>query len=195
MNAEQVVKKILSEAHEQAEAIAQDAQQKRQRQTQQLDEELSAYRAETERLANAAAEDRRSRMLAAARMENARALLAAKADLLDEVFGKAQERVVKLPDEQYRSVMMRLMQKAVETGDEEVIVGKAERRIDDGFIKQVNRSLVRALGQPAAQRPARRHQGRIYPARGKVRMNAGVEVLVERLRESLETELAARLFG
>ncbi|NLW82975.1 MAG: hypothetical protein GXY41_01010 [Phycisphaerae bacterium] len=196
MNAEQVVKKILSEAHEQAEAIAQDAQQKRQRQTQQLDEELSAYRAETERLANAAAEDRRSRMLAAARMENARAFLAAKADLLDEVFGKAQERVVKLPDEQYRNVMIRLMQKAVETGDEEVIVGKNERRIDDGFIKQVNRSLgagfkgnLRLSDQRADIR------GGFILARGKVRMNAGVEVLVERLREALETELAARLFG
>ena len=77
-----------------------------------------------------------------------------------------------------------------------MIVGKAERRIDDGFIKQVNRSLGAGFkGNLRLSDQRADIKGGFILARGKVRMNAGVEVLVERLRESLETELAARLFG
>ena len=195
MNAEQVVNKILAEARQQAEAIIQDASEKRDRQHRQLQDELSAYRDETQRLADEAAEDRRSRLLAAARMDNARALLTAKTELLDAVFRKAEERIAQLPDESYKALMAKLMSKAVETGDEEVIVGKNERRIGADFIKQVNRSL--GAGFKGNLRLSDKHadiKGGFVLSRGKVRINASVEVLVERLREAMETELAARLF-
>lgn len=196
MNAEQVVEKILSEARGQAESILEEAAHKCDRHKQRLDEELSAYREETKRLAKAAADDRQARMLAAARMENARALLAAKAEILNEVFRKAEERIVHLPDDQYRELMTRLMQRAVETGDEEVIVGNDERRIDDAFIKQVNRQL--GTGFKGNLRLSSKRvgiPGGFVLARGKVQMNAGVDVLVGRLRETMETELAAKLFA
>lgn len=196
MNAEQVVKKILSEANEQAQAIAQQAAQKRDQQLRQLDEELTAYRAETERLACEAAEDRQARMLAAARMDNSRAMLAAKVELLDEAFRKAQERIVQLPDEQYKALMTTLMKQAVQTGDEEVVVAKGERRITDEFVKQINRQL--GTGFKGNLRLSDKHadiKGGFLLARGKVQMNASVEVLVDRLRETMETELAAKLFA
>ena len=196
MNAEHVVNKILSEAKQQAEAIVQEASDKRDQQNRQLDEELSTYRAETERLAEEAAEDRRSRMLAAARMKNARTLLAAKTELLDEVFRKAQERVVELPDEQYKALMTQLMSKAVETGDEEVIVGKDESRITADLIKQVNRQLGTGFkGNLRLSDKRAAIKGGFILSRGRVQMNAGVEVLVDQLRETMETELAAKLFG
>ena len=196
MNAEQVVKKILSEAQEQAEAILQAAAEKRNTQVRQLEEKLSAYRAETQRLAAGAAEDRQARMLAAARMENARTLLAARGALLEEVFDKAQERIVQLPDDQYKTLMAKLMQQAVETGDEEVIVGKDERRLDETFVKQVNRQLGTGFkGNLRLSDKRADIKGGFILARGKVQMNADVEVLVGRLRETMETELAAKLFA
>ncbi len=196
MNAEQVVNKILSEAQQQAAAIAQDAQQKNDAAKRQFEQELSACRAETDRLAKEAAEDKRSRMLAAARMDNGRALLAAKVELLNEVFKRAEQRVVQMPDEAYQALMSKLMAAAVQTGDEEVIVGKDERRINDELIKQVNRQLGAGfkgnlrLGDKRAA-----INGGFILSRGKVQMNASVEVLIGRLREALETELAAELFA
>jgi V/A-type H+-transporting ATPase subunit E len=196
MNAEQVVNKILSEAHQQASAIAEQAAQKNDAQTRQLEQELSAYRAETERQAKDAAEDKRSRMLAAARMDNARALLAAKGELLNEVFKRAEQRIVQMPDDAYRALMVKLMVQAVQTGDEEVIVGKDERRINDDLIKQVNRQLGAGFrGNLRLSDKRADIKGGFILSRGKVRMNGSVEVLIDRLREAMETELAAELFA
>jgi len=196
MNADQVVNKIVSEAREQAEAIAQQGAQKRDQLTRQLEEELSVYGKETERLAAEAAEDRRARMLAAARMENARALLSARVELLDKVFQTAQERLVQLPDESYKALMVKLMTQAVQTGDEEVLVGKNEQRLNDDFVKQVNRQLGPGFkGNLRLGTPRLDIKGGFVLSRGKVRMNASVEVLVGQVRESMETELAAKLFA
>lgn len=196
MNAEQVVNKILSEAQQQAAAIAQEAQQKNEAIKRQFEQELSAYRAETDRLAKEAAEDKRSRMLAAARMDNSRSLLAAKVELLNEVFKRAEQRVLQMPDDAYRALMSKLMIAAVQTGDEEVIIGKNERRINDDLIKQVNRQLGAGFkGNLRLSDKRAEIKGGFILSRGKVRMNASVEVLVGRLRETAETELAAELFA
>jgi len=196
MNAEQVINKILTEARQQAEAIVQEASEKRDEKMRQLEDELSAYREETDRLAAEAAEDRRSRMLAAARMENARAMLKAKTELLDEVFARAEDRIARMPDESYKALITKLMSQAVETGDEEVIVGKDEKRITGDLIKQVNRQL--GTGFKGNLRLSDRRaeiKGGFILKRGRVQVNAAVEVLVERLREAMEMELASRLFG
>ena len=196
MNAEQVVNKILSDAREQAEVIAEQAARQSDTQKRQLEQELSAYLAETDRLAKEAAEDKRSRMLAAARMENSRALLAAKVKLLNEVFARAETQIAQLPDETHKALMTKLIVKAVQTGDEEVIIGKNERRINDEFIKQVNRELGPGFrGNLRLSSERLDIKGGFILSRGKVRINASVEVLVSRLREAIETELAAELFA
>ena len=196
MNAEQVVNKILSDAREQAEVIAEQAARQSDTQKRQLEQELSAYLAETDRLAKEAAEDKRSRMLAAARMENSRALLAAKVKLLNEVFARAETQIAQLPDETHKALMTKLILKAVQTGDEEVIIGKNERRINDEFIKQVNRELGPGFrGNLRLSSERLDIKGGFILSRGKVRINASVEVLVSRLREAIETELAAELFA
>ncbi|HDS84963.1 MAG TPA: hypothetical protein ENN97_07210 [Phycisphaerales bacterium] len=196
MNAEQVINKILAEARQQAEAIVQEASEKRDQKMRQLEDELSAYREETERLAVEAAEDRRSRMLATARMENARAMLKAKTELLDEVFAGAEDRIARMPDEPYKALVTKLMSQAVETGDEEVIVGKDEKRITGDLIKQVNRQLGTGFkGNLRLSDQRADIKGGFILKRGRVQVNAAVEVLVGRLREAMEMELAARLFG
>jgi V/A-type H+-transporting ATPase subunit E len=196
MNAEQVIEKILSQAKAEAQTLLAEAKKKADAQKAKLRTELAEYEKQTEAMAAAAAEDKRQRMLAGSRMSNATALLTAKAELLDEVFKKAQERVIQLPDEQYKTLMTKLMTQAVQTGDEEVLVGKEERRINDEFIKQINRQL--GTGFKGNLRLSDRRvpiKGGFILSRGKVQMNASVDVLIERLRETMETELAAKLFA
>ena len=196
MNAEQVVEKILSQANADAQKILAEAKAKVDAQKARLQDELAEYDKQTDAMAAAAAEDKRQRMMAGARMSNAAARLTAKAKLLDEVFQKAQERLVQLPDEPYKAMMTRLMVQSVQTGDEEVLVGKDERRINDEFIKQVNRQL--GTGFKGNLRLSDRRApivGGFILSRGKVRMNASVDVLVGELREAMETELATKLFA
>lgn len=196
MNAEQVVEKILSQAKAEAEAIVNEAKDKAAAQKAKLDAELAEFDTKTEELAGAAGEDKLQRMLAGARMSQSRKMLAAKVAILDEVFAKSKTAVSQLPDPQYLAMMAELMKKAVETGDEEVIVGKDEKRIDQSFIKDVNRQLGSGFkGNLRLSNERADIPGGFILSRGKVRINAGTDVLIDRLRESMQIELADELFS
>lgn len=195
MNAEQVVEKILSQAKAEAETILNEAKEKAAAQKAQLDTELAEFDKKTEEMAKAAGEDKLQRMLAGARMSQGKKMLAAKVAVLDDVFAKAKQAVGQLPDDQYLSLMTDLMKKAVETGDEEIIVGKNETRINDAFVKKVNRDL--GAGFKGNLRLADERAdiaGGFILSHGKVRINASSDVLVDRLRESMQIELADELF-
>ena len=196
MNADQVINKILSEAKQQAGEITQQASGQCALQKQQTEEELASYRAETERLSEQAGEERLQRMLAGARMSNAKKVLSSKVATLDDVFAKAKEAVSQLPDEQYLALMTDLMKKAVETGDEDVIVGKNESRINEAFIKKINRDLGAGFkGNLRLSEQRADITGGFILSRGKVRINASTDVLIERLRESMQIELSGELFS
>lgn len=195
MNAEQVVEKILSQARAEADGILNEAGSKAAAQMAQLETELAEFDKKTDELSNAAGEDKLQRMLAGARMSQSKKVLAAKVAILDEVFAKAKDALSRLPDDQYLSLMAELMKKAVETGDEEIIVGKNEKRIDQNFIKDVNRQLGTGFkGNLRLSSERADISGGFILARGKVRINAGSDVLIERLRETMQIELIDELF-
>jgi len=196
MNADQVIEKILSQAKAEAQAILAEAKAKADAQKARSRAELAEFDKQTDVLAQEAGADKLRRMLAGARMSNSKQALAAKVELLNEVFRKAEERLVQLPDESYKALMVKLMTQAVQTGDEEVLVGKDEGRINDDFVKQVNRQLGPGFkGNLRLGTQRLDIKGGFVLSRGKVRMNASVEVLVGQVRESMETELAAKLFA
>lgn len=196
MKAEQVVEKILSEARQEAQRILSEAQEQARQKRQALEESLKAYRAETDKLAEQAAEDKRARMLAAARMNLQKQILAAKRALLQEVFEKARQQINAMEDGPYLELMGRLLMQAVATGDEEVIVGKNETRITPEFLKQINKKL--GPGYKGNLRPAPEKadlDGGFLLRRGKVQVNCSTGVLLEQIREETEIELADKLFG
>jgi V/A-type H+-transporting ATPase subunit E len=196
MEAEQVVGKILSEARAEAEKIISEAKSRAAAEQAKLESELAKYNKETEVLAAEAAEDKKERMLAMARMDVRKELGAAKVALVDEVFEKAREKIRNLSDDEYRKLISELMIKAVETGDEEVIVGKDEKRIDDKFIKQINRQLgsgfrgnLRLSGEKADI------SGGFILRRNNIQTNVSIEVMVNSMREELESEVVKDLFS
>lgn len=195
MNAEQVVEKILAQARSESEAILSEAKAKAATQQAQTQSELEAFTRQTESLAQAAADDKLRRMLAAARMANAKQVLAEKSHILDAVFEKALQKLGRLPDEQYLALMKKLMTRAIETGDEEVIVGRNEKRINEEFIKKVNRDLGTGFKgnlRLSAQRAD--IVGGFLLSRGRVQVNVSTEVLIRQAREAMEMQLAKELF-
>ena len=129
-------------------------------------------------------------------MEIAKEYLATKRVVLDEIFSGAKEQLKKLPDDEYRGIMSKLMLAAVETGDEEVLIDKNESRIDHKFIKLVNREL-----EPGYKGNLRLSDERLdlgagfILRRGKIKNNVSLEVLLAEARKALEIELAKELFG
>ncbi len=196
MNAEQVVQKILSEAQSQADKITAEANAKVSEQQAQIDKELAKYAQETEQKAVAAGEDKLARMLASARMQISKEYLGAKVSLLDKVFQQARQRIKDLPDDQYEELIQQLMEKAIESGDEEVIVGKDETRIKNGLIKRVNRKLGPGFkGNLQLANDTADIDGGFILRRGKIQVNVSLDVLMTQAREAMELELTQELFG
>jgi V/A-type H+/Na+-transporting ATPase subunit E len=195
MNAEQVVNKILSQAKAEADKISSAANEAAGKEQQRLDQELQAFAAETNKAAQAAGEDKLARMLAAARMLNAKEMLAAKGAILNELFTTVKQRIEQMPEADYLELMKRLIHKSVRTGQEELILGKNERRITQDFVDRVNSELA-GQGKGGLRLSVLREdiRGGFILTSGKVRMNASVEVLVAQLRDAMEMQLTADLF-
>jgi V/A-type H+-transporting ATPase subunit E len=206
MNAEPVLEKILSDARAEAEKIKNAAEVKRSEEQSQIDEQLLEYRKQTDTFAQKAGEEKKAHLLAAARMDIAKQLLAEKRKILNEVFDKAREQLKNLPDEQYCKLMTRLMLEAVETGDEEVIIDNEERRINQKFIENINQQLAPGRTRQG-EAPCRSPKGNLKLSgdranigggfilkRGKIKNDVSVKVLLARARRELEIALAKELF-
>jgi len=195
MDAEQVVKKILSDAQSQAEEIRKQAEGKELNEQAKFNSQLNEYKKQTGILAKKNAEEKKSHLLAAARMEISKELLAEKRKILDEVFEQASSRLQNLPDEQYHQLMSKLMLAAVESGDEEVIVDNNEKRIDQKFINQMNQQLSSSgKGNLKLSIEKQSLGGGFVLRRGKVKNNVSLKILLMRARKELEIELAKELF-
>ncbi|MBE0534449.1 MAG: V-type ATP synthase subunit E [Phycisphaerae bacterium] len=196
MNAEQVVQKILADAQAEADGINAAADQRCAEIDAKLQKDLEAYAGETQTLAAEAARDKIARTLAGTRMEIRKEMLAVKRTLLDNVLATAAKRVAELPDEAYQKLISGLMVKAAETGDEEVVIGPRENRITDKLVKDVNRLLGPGYrGNLRLARDRADISGGFILRRGKVQINASIEVLIDQAREQLEMELTNDLFG
>lgn len=195
MDSAQVVEKILSEAQVEADRILSEAKEKVAIDESSLESTLADYRKESETLAVAAGAEKKSRMLATARMELRKESLTCSQGFLDEVFKKAEAQIVGMEDDGYCQLMGSLMIKAVETGSEEVVVGNEESRIDNGFVKQINRKLGPGFkGNLLLAQDRVDIGGGFILRRGKVQTNVSIEVLISQARQELEMELAATLF-
>jgi len=196
MEAEQVVEKILADAKAEAEKIEKQADEKEAAEQAKLTEQLDEYKKQTQMLAKKAAKDKKLHLLAAGRMDIAKEFLGEKRKILDEVFAQARQRLRNLPDEEYCRLMTKLMLEAVETGDEEIIIDNEEKRIDQKFIKQINREL--GPGYKGNLRLADERQnlaGGFILKRGRIKNNVSFDVLLAQARKELEIELAKELFS
>jgi len=196
MDAQKVIEKILSDAKAEAAKIDSEVREKQAGEQAGLEQQLTDYRAQTKALAEKAGKDEKLHILAAARMQIAKEYLAEKRKILDEVFEQARRRVQSLPDGEYRGLMVQLMVAAAETGEQEVVIGNKESRIDDSLLQEVNGKLA-ASGKGNLRLSEHRQNlaGGFILKRGKIKTNVSIDVLLDRARKELEIELAGRLFA
>ncbi len=196
MEAEKVTEKILAEAKAEAEKIKNQAEQNQAAEQKKLDEQLAEFKKQTKTLAEKAAKDEKSHILAAARMAMTKQFLTEKSKILDEVFEKALKQLQNLPDDQYQNLITKLMLESVETGEEEVIIDKNERRIDQQLINKVNEQLSPDKKADLKMSDEKHNtRGGFILRRGKIKTNVTFDVLLDNARKELEIELAKELFS
>lgn len=193
MDAKQVVDKILGQAQSQANEIKEQAKTKAEAELKEAKVKLEEYTKQTQAAALKEAEDRKGRILANARMDIRKDNLGAKVGLLNEVFNNSINRINGFGDNEYKGLMKKLLLKSVETGQEEVVVGKDEHRIDQGFIDNVNRELG-DKGKLKLASDRANIKGGFILRKGNISINVSTAVLVSQIREKLEMELNKELF-
>lgn len=199
MNPQQVVDKILAEAHAEAEKIRREAEERQAAEQSRFDEQMAEFRKQTEQMAAQAAQAEKAQLLALARMEAAKDYLREKAKILDEVFARSRRRIQDLPDDEYRELMARLLLEAVETGDEQVVAGQDDSRIDSKLVNEVNSRLKaqgKGKGKAGLSLSQEKHHlgGGFLLKRGRIQTNVTTDVLVDQARNDLEIELSDELF-
>jgi len=195
MEAVQVVDKILADAKAEAAKIKKQAEENEAAEQAKLSKQLDEYNKQTEIMAKKAGEDEESHILAAARMDIAKQLLAEKRRILDEAFKQARQQLRDLPDEEYRALFTKMMLETVETGDEEVIVDKNDNRINQDLIDQVNQKLSsKEKGNLKLSAEKQDIGAGFILKRGQIKTNVSLDVLLDQARKELEIDLAKELF-
>jgi V/A-type H+-transporting ATPase subunit E len=196
MNGEQVIAKILADARDEAGRISGQASEKHAADEAALAQQLKEYEAQTQTLADKARQEKRTRIVSAARMDLARAQLAVKRQLLDEVFSRARDRMGSLKDDDYRQMMTRLMVQSAQQGEQEVVLDRNERRIDTAVVDEANRQLARSGRGPLRLAADRQDVGPGFILRaGRIQNNVSVKVMLMQARDAMEMKLANKLLG
>lgn len=195
MNVSEVINKIIADGEAKVTEIAEKGKKELASLNAAYASELEKYNQESQRLAKKAADDARLRILATARMDASKAILLAKHTALESVFDKALQDLINMDDDEYKKFIQAMIKSSIETGDETLVIGINEKRIDDNFVKQINRELGTGFqGNILLSRERADISGGFILKRGDISVNVSLEVLMQIAREELETKIAVKLF-
>ncbi|MBN1787358.1 MAG: V-type ATP synthase subunit E [Sedimentisphaerales bacterium] len=196
MDKNQVVQKILDQAQGQADEIKKQADEKIRQETENFQKQLDAFNEETKQLTEQAAQKSESQTIAQARMKIAKESLRVRNELLDETFAAAAENIKNMKTEDYQQLMEKLILKAAQSGDAELIIDKNEKRIDAAFVERLNSRLAQNNKGKLTLSQSRADIGAGFILqKDKIRINASLNVLLATAKEELQTELANELFS
>lgn len=195
-NINHIIDKIIEDAEKKAQDILQQEQEKSQgilaKAQKSADQKFEGILQEYQR----ECEEERTRFLATSDLEFRKEILAAKQEVLEEVFQGVYDQLIGLEDQEFLALAEKLLKEAITTGCEVVEPAQRdEKLIDQPFIEKVNKSLPNGkltLSEKTAQ---------LGEDRGFIVISGGIEIdctmknLVKQTKEQLETEVCQILFS
>jgi len=143
------------------------------------------------------AELKEKRIITEAKLKANKDILAEKQSIIEELFNGVIDKIEKLDDKTYLSFMEKLILDNVEYGDENVYIGTRERKeVNKDFIEKIN-SKLKNKGEKGQLQLAAKNiliRGGVVLGTEEIRKNASIEILLDRLKEDIETELSQFLF-
>ena len=118
--------------------------------------------------------------------------LGIKQRLIGEAFEGALSKLAEMAHDPYLSFVQTLLEKAVVTGEEVLLVGKNERYIDGAWIDSYNASHSTRLSFSSDRLPI---SGGFVLRNGKIDINCSWDMLVETIRPEIEADAVKRLFS
>jgi V/A-type H+-transporting ATPase subunit E len=186
-DAEAEASKIVEEGTSEAKAILDAAQD-------EADKISSDFRVKAE----AEAKEYVRRQVSLRELEARKAVLTEKGKVIDQVFDQVLDELRRRDRDGGYSLTRDLLLKAIEVGDEEIIVSPEDRgSISGSFLKDLNKELTTTgrRGEVTLSEETRNIRGGFVLRRGRTESNSTFETLLSMLRDDVETEVAGLLFG
>ena len=118
--------------------------------------------------------------------------LSARRGLIDEAFEATKAKMAGMDGNAVKRFAEALLDQAVETKDETLVVGRGEKNLDAGWLKAYNEKSGSNLKISEEKAPI---IGGFILRRGLVDVNCSWEMLIRTAREELEAETVKKLFS
>ncbi len=141
---------------------------------------------------------RKSKILTEANLEAKKIILSEKQKIIEDVFNKASESILKLEDKDYRNIIKKMILDNIETGDETIFIDHSDqKKISEKFIEDINKELKskREKGELKLSTSYLPIKGGVVIGSGKIRKNISLEFLLKKIREELEIQISKDLFS
>lgn len=194
--AEKLIEKIAGDAQRDAEQYWQDSEVKKQAMRGAVEHEIGGTVARIERDTAETLKENERRMAAVFDLESRKQLLAAKQEMMGKAKGLALELLLSLDDNAYISLMKKKLLECAKSGEGAIAVGKAEKRLGEAFLKDVNTELKKAAGKGAVTLLNERRDiggGFVY-IEGGMEVNMSLEALLNEAWHEAETDVSRILF-
>lgn len=192
-----IKEKILDEAQREKDSILEKAQAKARTISDKYEKKAEELRQNIIDKTKKNAEEKKRRILSMAQLENRKAHLQAKQEIIDDVFKKATDKLMKMPDKDYQNLIANMLTKSATTGHEEVIISeKDEKLFTQEFLTEVNQ-VLKEQGKAADLKIAKQKRqmiGGFILKSANMEINNTFDSLINMEREELETEIAKILF-
>ncbi len=147
--------------------------------------------------ANDIGEKERQAIISEAYLNQKKAVLKEKQNLINDIYNEIKKRVKSLPKEEYQSLVERIMVSSIETGDEEIVIGPAEKsKITPEFIDKINAKLKQngKLGRVKLIFDNERRMDGFLVKWEKTEIDNSWDNIIKRLREKTEQKVIKVLF-
>jgi V/A-type H+-transporting ATPase subunit E len=197
MNADAIVGTILDDARAEAARILGEADARAAENRARAEAEVQALRERAEADARRETAELQDRMLRMAALDQRKAELAAKREVIDQVFALTLQKMQRMPADQKKGYLEKLLLENAE-GDEQVILSDGDAGLlDEIALTRVNVALARAgkVGRLSLSPTRRALDGGFLLKKGGMEVNCTFRALLNQSRPALEAEAANLLFG
>jgi V/A-type H+-transporting ATPase subunit E len=197
MSIKEIKEKILQDALNEKEKILKDAEVEIANIKNQAKREIESIQKEILGRYSQEAELKEKKIITEANLDSKKDILSEKQNIIADIFSKVLEKITGLEDERYLSLLEALILDNVEIGEEIVYIGNQERKlVNQEFIKKINEKL-KLQGRKGNLKLSENRVpiiGGVILATGEIRKNASLEVILEKIKDEIETQLNQFLF-
>ena len=192
-NVKNITSKILKDAEAGKEIILAAAEEEKNKILSKKASAANEIAQEILQKAEADAKSKKERVISSAKLKVRNNKLAAKQEIIDEVFEKSINKLTELSKEQFLNFVKNSILSMNLTGKQTLILNETGLKfVDDSFIDELNKEAKATI---ALSKTAGNFKGGFILENNGIEINSTYEALVSSLRDELEFEVAKVLFN